>query len=99
MPCTSDSRQNVLHLFLYTVSSHGSRPLFIVSLDGSIFYSCEKGAVVALLALHSNVLVMYLGTGPTAGHVVVKKRVSCEAKRSVSHSYPTGILCTVTLAA
>ena len=29
--------QNVLHLFLYTVSCHRSRPLFIVSLDGACF--------------------------------------------------------------
>ena len=47
--------------------------------DRSIFYSCQKGAVlgaVALLALHSNVLVMHLDRAPTAGHpamVVVKK--------------------------
>ena len=88
MPCTSDSRQNVLHSFLYTVSSHRSRQLFIVSLDGSIFYSCEKGAVlgvVALLALHSNVLVMYFGTAPTAGHpamVVVKRKESVVKRRA-----------------
>ena len=88
MPCTSDSRQNVLHSFLYTVSSHRSRPLFIYSVGGwSIFYSCEKGAVVAL---HSNILVMHLGTGHTAGHpamvVVKKERASYEAKSSVCFS-------------
>ena len=39
-----------------------------MSLDGTICYS--KGAVlgfVALLALHCNVLVMHLGTGPSNG--------------------------------
>ena len=76
LPTLAFRRQNVLHLFLYTVSCHRSRPLLIVSLGWSIFYSCKKGSVVALLALYSNILVMHLGTGPTAGHsamVVVKK--------------------------
>ena len=86
-------RQIVLHLFLYTASCHRSRPLFILSLHDASFIHVKKGAVlgvVAMLALYSNVLVMYLGTGPTAGHsamvVVKKERASCEAKSSVCFS-------------
>ena len=67
----------------------------------SIFYSCKKGAVlgvVALLDLHSNVLVMHLGAGHTAGHpamVVVngsgeKGKSQLEAKSSV---WTIAILC------
>ena len=67
-----------------------------MSLDGPSFIHVKKCClgVDALLALHSNVLVMHFGRSPTAGHpavvVVKKERASC-----VSHSYPTS---TVTLA-
>ena len=90
MPLTSDSRVSSpkCAAFVLVYSKLPPQKTTLHSIVGwSIFYSCKKGAVIALLALYSNVLVMHLGTGPTAGHsamvVVKKERVSCEAKSSV----------------
>ena len=63
-----------------------------MSLDGPSFIQVKKFClgVDALLALHSNVLVMHFGRAPTAGHpavvVVKKERASCEAKSSACFS-------------